>query len=447
MHINEIDRNIGRLALPMVVANATVPLLGLVDLAIVGHMDSPDFIATVAVGSMMFNVMYWLLGFLRMTTSGLTAQAFGAGDWAQTRRMFAVQLRQALLTALALVLLQQPLLRVLMLLFSVDGSVSGQVSLYFHICIWGAPAVLALYVMTGWCVGMQNTRVAMTVSVVQNLLNILLSLLFVYALGWGLRGVALGTLAAQWMGCGLAAVMSWRLRRVGNGTSDAGTDVSRGREQASESPVRMNVHLFLRTICLVAVNLFFTSMGSRQGSMMLAVNTLLMTLFTLFSYVMDGIAFAGEALCGRYWGASEYRLLGETIRRLFIWGMLLVVLFTLLYIGGGQSFLRLLTDNAGVTEAARPYFWWAVAVPLCGMAAFVCDGVFVGLGFSGGMLVSSALATAVFFSVSLLLFGRYGNHSLWLALLLYLFLRGLVQVVWFLRWRKTGLRTQKISAE
>ncbi|MBQ7471126.1 MAG: MATE family efflux transporter [Prevotella sp.] len=435
------DSRILRLALPSIVQNITVPLLGLADLAIVGHMGSARYIAAVSVGTMVFNVMYWLLGFLRMGTSGMTSQALGRRDFPAVMGILRQTLLLGSLLALGLVVMQVPIrwiaLHTMLPSSELAGchlptaaaqpSLVGLVTTYFNICVWGAPAVLCLYGLTGWFIGMQNTRLPMLVAVGQNLMNIAASLSLVFGLGMKMEGVALGTLVAQWSGLLLALFLWWR---------------HYGRRSALRHSVKkmsyrhffaVNRDIFLRTVCLVAVNLFFTAAGSRQGVLMLSVNTLLMTLFMLFSYVMDGFAFAGEALCGRYYGARNRVAFQKVVRRLFVWGGVMVVLFTLVYAFGGEAFLGLLTDEQSVVLAARPYFWWAVLVPVIGVAAFIYDGVFIGITATRGMLFSCSVATAAFFLLHFLLFTLVGNHSLWIALLTYMALRGGLQAWWLRR--------------
>ena len=425
------DREILRLALPSIIQNVTVPLLGLVDLAIVGHMGSTSYIAAVSIGTMVFNVMYWLLGFLRMGSSGMTSQALGQRDFQKLMGVLLQTLLLGFLISLSFIILQSPIkwvaLRTMLpssTLLTPASPLPSLVSTYFDICIWGAPAVLCLYGMTGWFIGMQNTRLPMIVAVSQNVVNILASLLFVYGFGMKIEGVALGTLVAQWLGLLLSLIL-WRrcyARPLLLGKRPRWIPFGRF--------LSVNRDIFLRTVCLVAVNLFFTAAGSRQGELLLAVNTLLMTLFMLFSYVMDGFAFAGEALCGRYYGASNRAGFRQVVRRLFVWGWGMAVLFTLLYAFGGETFLGLLTDETAVVLAARPYFWWAVLVPLVSMAAFVYDGVFIGITATRGMLLSSFVATLAFFLLFFMLFPRIGNHALWLSLLVYMLLRGVVQALY-----------------
>ncbi len=414
MKISSWDKEILRLAVPSIVTNVTVPLLGLVDLSIVGHIGNETMIGAIAVGSMIFNVMYWLMGFLRMGTTGMTANTPSAAGEVLHR-----YLRLALLIAIGFLILQLPLRWLSIWLMGPSDEVAAYVRSYFSICIWGAPAMLSLYVMTGWFIGRKDTRTPMVISITQNLINIVASLVLVFGLKMQIEGVALGTLFAQWSG----AAMAWgnlpRLLRRGNLPRLLRR---RGGVGESSSLFHVNRDLFLRTLCLVAVNLFFTSAGARQSDLMLSVNTLLMTFFTLFSYVMDGFANAGEALCGRR--------SGEVVRHLFRWGWLMVVLFTVVYTLGGRGFLSLLTDEARVVDAAMAYLPWALLIPLAGMAAFVYDGIFVGMLLTRGMLISCAIATAAFFVLYFLLFPVCGNHALWLALIAYLVLRGVVQHVY-----------------
>ena len=445
--MNHHNREILRLAVPSIVTNVTVPLLGLVDLAIVGHIGGETLIGAIAVGSMIFNVMFWLLGFLRMGTSGLTAQAYGRNDKPAIRSMLTSSLTMGALLGLSFIILQIPLRWLSIWLMGPSDEIAALVRVYFNICIWGAPATLSLYALTGWFIGMQDTRTPMVVSIAQNILNIICSLVFVYAFGMKIEGVALGTLVAQWSGLALAL---WGVRKkeekgerkearemFGNGALTK-RNLWRGYSLSSllsplSSHLTINRDIFLRTVCLVAVNLFFTSAGARQGDLILSVNTLLMTLFTLFSYVMDGFAFAGEAIGGRLYGARDTEGLRALVRRLMRWGAMMVVVFTLSYALGGRAFLSLLTNERHVIGAAMPYLPWALLIPVTGVAAFVFDGIFIGITATRGMLVSSALATAAFFALYFGLAPLLHNHALWLALLLYLALRGIIQAIWLTR--------------
>ena len=419
------DRQILRIALPSIVSNITVPLLGLVDVAIVGHLGSPAYIGAIAVGGLMFNIIYWLFAFLRMGTSGLTAQALGRRDLTEAVCLLLRSLLIAGAVALALLALQVPIRQTAFLLIHPTGEVARWAATYFHICVWGAPAMLGLYGLTGWYLGMQNSRIPMLVAITQNVVNIAASLSFVYFGGMKVEGVALGTLVAQWagllMGLGLWLASYGRLRKY---VRQAWRRV--WQREALAHFFRVNRDIFLRTLCLVAVTLFFTSAGAAQGDVVLAVNTLLMQLFTLFSYVMDGFAYAGEALSGRHIGARNLPAFRLTVRRLFLWGAGMAAAFTLLYALGGEAFLGLLTDEREVIAASQDYFYWAIAIPAAGVAAFTWDGIFIGATATRGMLASMAVAAACFFALYFGLRESLGNHALWLAFIAYLATRGIV---------------------
>lgn len=418
-----IDRQILRIALPSIVSNITVPLLGLVDVTIVGHLGSPAYIGAIAVGGLLFNIIYWIFAFLRMGTSGMTSQAYGRQDGAETFRLLVRAVGLGVLIAMLLLLLQTPIVHTAFLFIHPTEEIRELATTYFRICIWGAPAMLGLYGLTGWYIGMQNSRIPMLVAITQNVVNIAASLSFVYFGGMKVEGVALGTLVAQWAGFLMGLALWFRqyghLRRYS----------LRGlwKREAMRRFFGVNRDIFLRTLCLVAVTLFFTSAGAEQGEIILAVNTLLMQLFTLFSYVMDGFAYAGEALSGRYIGAHNPTAFRSTVRRLFLWGLGMALLFTLAYAGGGPAFLGLLTDEEEVIAASGEFFLWALAIPAAGTAAFVWDGVFIGATATRGMLLAMAVAAVCFFGLYYGLRPTLANHALWLAFMAYLLMRGLVQ--------------------
>ena len=234
--------------------------------------------------------------------------------------------------------------------------------------------------------------------------------------------MALGTVIAQYAGFIVAVAFLWKYYRKLFRSWNVVDRVHTFRAFLS-----VNRDIFLRTLCLVAVNLYFTSAGARQGAEILAVNTLLMQLYLLFSYILDGFAYAGEALGGRYWGAKDRYAYNDVVRRLFGWGALMTVVFTCIYVIGGMPFLRLLTDEPSVVEASKAYVWWAYLVPAAGVAAFVWDGIFIGTTQTRGMLLSSAIAALVFFVTATITIKTMGNHGLWLSMILYLATRGLVQ--------------------
>ena len=426
--LTQQDRQILKLAIPSIVANITVPLLGMVDVAIVGHMGDAVYIGAISVGSMIFNVIYWVFGFLRMGTSGMTSQALGRRDLKSVVQMLCRSMAVGLAVATIILIFQHPLKNAALAIVGPQEDVVNLASAYFDICVWGAPAMLTLYGLSGWYVGMQNTRIPMAISIMQNVVNIAASLILVFALGMKVEGVALGTVVAQYAGLAVSLALLFkyygRLRK--HFTLEGLFKIVKMLDF-----FKVNSDIFLRTICLVAVNLFFLSAGARQGNLILAVNTLLVQLYIFFSYFLDGFAFAGEALCGKYYGAQNHNAYLSTVRRVFLWGWIVAVGFTIVYGVGGQPFLGLLTDEDSVVKAAATYLPWAVAVPLVGVAAFVWDGVFVGITATKGMLVSSAVATALFFALYYMLRNEWGNHALWLAFLVYMSARGVAQTVIF----------------
>lgn len=429
------DREILHIALPSIVSNITVPLLGLVDVAITGHLGSAAYIGAIALGGMLFNVVYWIFGFLRMGTSGLTAQALGAGKREETMSWLLRSQTIGMGIAVALLLLQVPIRELALLVMQPTEEVRAFTVTYFNICIWGAPATLGLFGLNGWFIGMQNSRVPMAIAITQNVVNILASLCFVFGLGMKVEGVALGTLIAQWCGFLMGAFLCLRYVDISLCRVFKGWKVSWKSLFDRQSMLRffeVNRDIFFRTICIVSVMLFFTSAGSWQGEVILAVNTLLMQLYLLVSYVMDGFANAGEALSGKYYGAGDRSSLRLTVRRLFVWATLMATGFTVVYVLGGKPFLGLLTDEPSVVEASADYVWWAYLIPFVSMGAFMWDGIFIGLTASRQMLQSMFAAAVTFFVLYYLLHPSLANHGLWAAFLAFLLVRGGVQT-WLYR--------------
>lgn len=424
--INHRNQKILRIALPSIITNITVPLLGLVDVAIVGHLGNAAYIGAIAVGSMIFNLVYWIFAFLRMGTSGLTSQAYGRRDLSAVSVMLIRSLSISLSVALVLLVIQWPFRLAVMYLMSPTSDVRPFAETYFNICIWGAPAELSIYALTGWFIGMQNTRIPMLVSILQNVVNIAASTFLVFVVGMKVEGVATGTVIAQYAGALTGLWLLWRhygrLRRY---------IVWKGVFLRVEMVrfFQVNRDVFLRTVCLVAVNLYFTSAGAKQGAVILAANTVMMQFFLLYSYIMDGFANAGEALSGRYYGAKNAAAFFETEHRLFRWGLGMAVGFTLAYVFLGGYLVRLLTDEVAVVRTIHIYLWWTWLIPLLGMAAFIWDGIYIGITATRGMLISLFISAIVFFAVCLIGIPHWGNHALWLAMNVYILSRGIVQTI------------------
>lgn len=421
MKRNSLNRQILALAIPAIIANITTPLLSLVDIAIVGRLGSPAYVGAVAVGGTLFSMLYWLFSFLRFGTSGLTAQSLGEGNDEKLRLTLLRSLMIAAIASLLLILLHRPLGGIALDFMDTDAETRRLAEIYFNLLIFGAPAVLAQYALTGWFVGRQDTRTPMWLSLVINVTNIGASLILVFGLGMKIEGVALGTLIAQWVGsiAGLTvAAKRISLRRINLRSVINLPELKRF--------FSVNFDIFLRTLCLIAVSVWFTRSGASQGPEILAVNSMLLQLFILFSYFMDGFAFAAEALCGKLVGAGEHLQLKKAISTLLRWGLSMALIFTVIYAAGGEAFLRLLTDDGGIIHASEPYRLWAAAIPLAGFMAFTADGIVIGLTRTRVMLGSMAIATAAYFILWFWLSPILGNHALWIAFLTYLLLRGVL---------------------
>lgn len=425
-----MHKQILRLAIPSIISNITVPLLGLVDVAITGHMGEARYMAAIAVGSMVFNIIYWLFSFLRFGTGGLTAQEFGKAHINNHGTAYILLRSQtiSLLLAALLLILQTPIFTLTMWIIQPEADLVSVVRTYYSICIWGTIPSLALYSFTGWFVGMQNTKLPMIISIAQNVINILLSYVFVYVLNMKIEGIALGTLIAQWSGALLAlALIVFYYRGIWKGVSLRSNLYRRGWGRF----LAVNRVLFMRTLFLVAVNLYFIVVGAKGGAVILAVNSVLMQMFILYTYVMDGFAFAAEALCGRYYGAKDRPNFSLALRGVWQLSILLTIIYTLLYALCGEGFLYLLTDDESIRLASMEYLPWAIAIPFCGLAAFVLDGLFVGITNSVGMLCGTAIGATTFFLLYFMLYDSLHNHALWLAFNAYLLMRGLTQwIIW-----------------
>ena len=410
--------------MPSIVSNITVPLLGMIDLAITGHLGNQSFIGAIAVGSMLFNIMYWMFGFLRMGTSGLTAQAFGESNKEKiTETLYQGVTVSAAISLLLLVL--SPLIFIgAMEFIAPSPEVRELVGKYFRICVAGIPASLLLFVLNGWYIGMQNTRIPMTIAISQNILNILASIFFVYGIGMKLEGIALGTVIAQWGGA-LASI--WLLRKryreyIRQSNSFKKTVLNSNLSQY----LLVNRDIFFRTLCLIGIHFYFIAAGAKGGDTILAVNAVFMQFFTLYSYFIDGMAYAGEALVGKAVGARDKVGYAKTLRGLFILSGLLTLLFTLVYAFFNADLLTLFTDNEDVLNSSKDYLLWTLFFPICGMAAFIWDGVYIGATLPRYMLLSTLLGIIVFFALYLSLSPMFENHALWLAFLSNLAVRGII---------------------
>ena len=415
-----------KLALPNIVTNITVPLLGMVDIAIVGHIGNETYIGAIAIGTMIFDMIYWNFGFLRMGTSGFTAKAYGANNMHEAVKILIRGVSLALIIAAILLVLQYPIAQLAKLFVKGSNEMISLALQYFYIRIWASPATLGLYAIKGWYIGMQNSKLPMWIAIVLNLLNIIFSLIFVFVFKMNIAGVAWGTVLAQYGGLTIAIVFLFTKYGYLRHFVDFKNSL---RISDLKQFFKVNTDIFLRSLCMIAVFTFIPAISSTMGDRILAANTLLMQLFTLFSYMMDGFAYAGESLTGRFIGAKNLPLLKKSIKSLFYWGSGLTLTFTMLYIFWGRGILSILTNNKDVIDTAMNYITWTVLVPVCGFAAFLFDGIYVGATASKSMRNAIFVATAMFFTIYYSIRTIMGNNGLWIAFLVFLILRSLLMAL------------------
>lgn len=422
-----MNRSILKLALPNIVSNITVPLLGLIDLALMGHLGSDVYIGAISLGGVIFNFIYWSFGFLRMSTSGFTAQAFGENNRAETITILARALIVTMGISLLILILQAPIAWASFQLIGGSNEVETLANEYFRIRVWAAPAALSLFVFSGWFLGMQNARYPMIIAIMVNVVNIVLSVIFVFVLKMKSDGVALGTALSQYVGVLIAIILFLKKYKY------LIPDVSRKgimNFKILTNFFKVNTDIFIRTFCIILVFTFFTSKSASIDDTILAVNSLLIQMLLFFSFFIDGFAFAGEALVGKYVGAKQINQLKKVVKLLFYWGIGLALAFTLIYFVGINFILKLLTSQAAVLKAAQPFLFWVILVPVASFASFIWDGIYIGATASKAMrnaLLASTLF--VFAPVYYFLNPIWENHALWLGMILFMFARGAFQTI------------------
>lgn len=418
------------LAIPNIVSNITVPLLSLVDVGLAGNMAVYGSIGAVALASVVVNTLYWLFGFLRMGTTGLVAQAFGADDVEAINRNLGRGVVLALLIGILLSLTMPLMAFFVHAMAQGDIEMAFQAERYIRVSLLGAPATMLLYVFNGWFIGMQNTRTPMIGAILVNLLNILISYVCVRGYAMGVEGLAWGTIVAQYIGV-LFLLLSARFLYRPILKQFRIKELS--QLHGARHYLGVNRDLFLRSILLSGVTLFFTYASTKEGEVVVSANTLLLQFFTLFSYFMDGFAYAGEALAGRFIGMKQRSLLERLVRQLFIIGVPLTLFTALLYYLLPAPLLHLLSNREDIVASAMEYVFWAALIPPMGFAAFLWDGIFIGGTYAKGLLWSMLWAAALFFLLYYTLHPYWGVTALWLAFNVYLLTRGAVQTFLFPR--------------
>lgn len=422
-----MNREIFRLALPNVISSITVPLMGIFSTAIAGHWgDSAHTIGALAIGVSIFNFIYWNCSFVRMGTSGFTAQAFGAGNFEETTAMLLRAVVVAAALGVLMLVLQYPLGEFSLWLMNGDDMVAD----YFYARIWAVPAGIMLFGLNGWFTGMQNAVIPMCTSIVVNVLHVLCSLWFVFGFDMGIAGIAYASVVAQWCGMLLSVVLLLvcfrkTFRRI---------DWRRALDMAPMREFfRVNTDIIIRTFCICSVYTFFTAASARmESATILAVNTILMELFTLFSYMNDGFAYAAEALTGRFVGARSEASLRHALRLILFWGIGTALFCIAIYVGWWEDILSLFlrdgtAEASSIIEVARRYVGWVIAIPLAACTPFLMDGIMVGATLTRVLRNSMLVSTAAYFLLYYALHPLLGNDALWLAFTAYMFFRGVVQ--------------------
>ena len=421
MHNPEnINKQIYRLALPNIVSNFSIPLLGAVDTALMGRLESESYLGAVGIGGIIFSFIYWGFGFLRMTTTGLTAQAFGDKDLRECGRLLLRAICIGITSTLLLLILQWQLIDFSFLLIDASPDVEHFARVYFHIRIYAAPATLCLHAFHGVFLGLQNAHFPMVLTVVVNLINVVLNIVFVKLFGMKVDGVALATVIAQYIGLCLAILLFWRYYR-------GLLTPLRIREVLVLSKLKrflsISGDIFIRTCCLVFSFAVFTAKSAALSDTILAINTILLQFINLLSYSIDGLAFAAESLIGKYKGANDIPNLKRTVRQIFFWSFLLGVVITLIFLLFSDQLLRLFTDKISLIEQAQPYLIWIIVAPVINVTAYIWDGIFLGATASKALRNSVVLSTALYLTAVYTLM-PFGNHGLWCALTGLLVARG-----------------------
>ena len=418
----ELHARIWALAWPMMLSNLTVPLLGLVDTAVIGHLPSPHYLGAVAVGSMIFSTLYWAFGFLRMGTTGLVAQACGREDGAANRTLLAQSLILASLIGTVLVLLRTPLTEFALALVDPASDVLHEAREYTVVRAFGAPAALCNYALLGWFVGNQNTRIPLILLTAGNLLNMLLDLLFVYGFGLHAGGVALASVIAEWSSLLLGL---WFCRRLLGAIPGRFLLEPLRRLQAYSAMLRVNRYLFVRAITLLFTFAFFTTQGARQGTDILSANAVLLNFLLLISNALDGFAHATEALSGRTLGKRNLQQFYRTVVSAGLWSLATALGLTLVFALAGNWIIALLTAIPSVRDTAAIYLPWLVALPLIGIWSYLLDGVFIGTTQVKAMQNTMLFSVFCIFLPVWWLTQPLGNHGLWIAMLSFFIARGL----------------------
>ena len=416
------DRDVWRIAAPMILSNVSVPLLGLVDTGVVGHLDSEVYIGAVAIGATIFSFLYMGMNFLRMGTTGIAAQRYGAEDYDGLRVSLGQATIVAVLIAATVIILQRPVGQLAMYLLGAQGELEANSLEYFSIRIWSAPGTLANFVMIGWFIGLQNARVPLFIFLTINLTNIALDLLFVVVLGMRVDGVALASVIAEYSGLAVALFFAARELRRHTGHWPVAKFVQ-VREYAAFFAI--NANLFIRTMALMFTIAFLTAQSTRMGGLILAANAILQQFQNLTAFGLDGFAHAAEALVGKAIGQRRRDALETSVKLCLKWSLIFAVAFSVFYFAAGPLLINVVTDLPDVRETTMRYLPWMIVSPLVSVWSFLYDGVYVGATRAREMRNIMVFSAIFVFLPAWYLLQALGNDGLWLAFMLFLASRGI----------------------
>lgn len=417
-----MNKSILKLAIPNIISNITIPLLGLVDMILMGHLDSAIYIGAIALGGTIFSVLYSFFSFLRAGTTGFTAQSLGNNDNTETIYSLYRSVCIGIPIIILILSLQIPIAKISSLLLDGSNEVKELAITYFYVRIWAAPANILLYCLNGWFVGMQNTKIPMFIAILINVMNIIFSFILVIIFEQNVKGVALGTVIAQYSGLTLAIILLIKNYRSYFVKIDSKIlfDIEKMKRF-----FKVNRDLMIRSFLLIISIAFFTNQSAKLGNNILAINMILLQSFYIFSYFTDGFAYAGEALVGKFVGSKDKENLQKVIRLLLIWGFSISIPFSILYALFPTEFVKIISDNTEILTEIKPYYIYMIIIPLITFAAFIWDGIYIGATASKAirntMIISSIF---VFIPSWYILMPRFGNHGLWIAFLFFMIARG-----------------------
>ena len=433
-----MNRSILKLAIPNIISNITIPLLGLVDMILMGHLDSAIYIGAIALGGTIFSVLYSFFSFLRAGTTGFTAQSYGNND--KTEIIYSLYRSVCIgIPIIILILsLQIPIAKISSLLLDGSNEVKELAITYFYVRIWAAPANILLYCLNGWFVGMQNTKIPMFIAILINVMNIILSFILVIIFEQNVKGVALGTVIAQYSGLSLAIVLL--IKNYKSYFVKINKEILFNIEKIKRF-FRVNRDLMIRSFLLIISIAFFTNQSAKLGNNILAINMILLQSFYIFSYFTDGFAYAGEALVGKFVGSNDKTNLQKVVRLLLIWGFAISIPFTILYALFPTDFVKIISDNTEILTEVQPYYIYMIIIPLITFTAFIWDGIYIGATASKAIRNTMIISTIFVFIPSwYVLMPRFGNHGLWMAFLCFMIARGLAMT---LMYKKNIINTVK----